>query len=285
MSVPSDDGPCPPPALHAELLFDVPQREDELRLVAGVLLHAPQVGVDVTRPLPGAQLQETIGPLDGARKARRIRCVTDGGQCLVVLTAFSSQTQRVDVLHPAVGEIERGLDGRAPEQRRGVVEDRLVQEASRVDHEDGAGTGSTDPANALSQTRGRLRHPHQHADVEVRDVDAEFEGAGAHHSAQRPLREPTLDGLPVFLLQPGSIGEHLVIIHQGRLRMGFGVGPGVDFPCPLRAARRLRIAATLDDGGDELRLLAAVDEGDETPPLLAGEGVHELGHGTHHVRA
>ena len=144
-----------------------------------------------------------------------------------------------------------------------------------------------DPPNTLLQAGRRTRHANQHADIQVRDINAQLQRAGRNHPIQRALAQPFLDLAPVVVFVPGAVRQHVQALqYAGHLafRVGFlrlqlppyrllappaprrSGGAGAALSSSRRRFFFLSLAVAqqpVEDRGNQLNLLAAVDKGDK----------------------
>ena len=67
------------------------------------------------------------------------------------------------------------------------------------------------PADALQERGDRTRRPQLAHQVDMADVDAQFQRGGRHHRLQAPLLQPLLGALPAAMRQAAVMRQDLIL--------------------------------------------------------------------------
>ena len=140
---------------------------------------------------------------------RRLRVVEEVRLVLDVDRELERGAREVLLEDRGVARVDqRGFRSPPEEVRRVRAIERVERALARDDHREGAAESAARAARLLPHRGRRLRHAHVYRGVEVPDVDAHLERAGAHQAGNLAVCQPSLQVPPQAGVVSPAVGVH-----------------------------------------------------------------------------
>ncbi len=190
---------------------------------------------------------------------------------------FGGRTLQMTLENHFVARIDHGPLGRATEKILGMTHKILIQSVlARHQNNGRLPARPTYAAAPLQRGHHRAGIPHQNADIQAADVDAQFQSAGADHGQQLSRGHALLD-VPALLGQkPGPVGGYTVLplpgLPGGPYADQFGHAPGTAVDNRAQPPRQCRLEQSYGRCG---RAVLGIHEHKMSrSPRRAGNGDH-----------